>query len=358
MRHPEDARGELEAHVPLEPAGPGRYPHQTQGFGRSLGHDAGLLEAGQHRGGAQEHPDRVAHVGHGLAQALQELRGPGGLQVERRPPRTHPAPPEPAAAGQRGQVQEIAAETAAEGGGGKETHVAAQCPEVAGVVGEPLELQRYAAQNRTPGRRPAVGQSLDRPAVGRGVGHAGVSGRGLHEMDGARPRAADKRALDPTVLIAQGYLQMEHVLAVALEPEMPGLDDPRVHGPHRHLVYPVPLHLEIIGDAGGQGPAVRRQAPAIGAVEADGLEPRVTFGPRAPLFRDLPLEPMGLRAIGGQRRVGVARVGGGDGELPGVPVRRDGEKPDPVSHGVAEEAGQPPTLADVAEQVTVELPQR
>ena len=115
---------------------------------------------------------------------------------------------------------------------------------------------------------PARGQGLDDLAVRGGVGDRRVAGRRLGVMDGALVGTADQGLLDAAVLIAEGYLEVEDPLAVALEAEMAGLDDARVHGADRHLVDllaldPIEIHdsdraragpLEPVR-SGGIGPA-------------------------------------------------------------------------------------------------------
>ena len=54
---------------------------------------------------------------------------------------------------------------------------------------------------------------------------------------------ADQGLLDPAMLIAERYLQVEDPLAVALEAEVPGLDHAGVHGAYGDLVHAVAFHL-------------------------------------------------------------------------------------------------------------------
>ena len=68
------------------------------------------------------------------------------LEIE--PPAAGPDEPatEPVAAEQRGHVEEIAADPAAERSRGQVGHVAGERAEVAGVVGQPFEFERYGSQ--------------------------------------------------------------------------------------------------------------------------------------------------------------------------------------------------------------------
>ena len=62
-------------------------------------------------------------------------------------------------------------------------------------------------------------------------------------------RPADERPLDPAMLVAQRDLQVKDLLAVALEAEMPRLDDAGVNGTDRDLVDLLPFDPEKIRDA-------------------------------------------------------------------------------------------------------------
>ena len=102
-------------------------------------------------------------------------------------------------------------------------------------------------------------------------------------MDCSLVRAADHAAFNAPVLVSQSDLQMEDPFPVALETEMPRLDDPGVDGSHRHLVDLFSFHaVKIIS-------AFRRP---------DRLHPGMAFGDDAALLVDLPLEQMGGGAFG------------------------------------------------------------
>ena len=119
--------------------------------------------------------------------------------------------------------------------------------------------------------------------------------------------ATEEGLLHAAMLIAQGDLQMEDPLAVALEPEVARLDHARVDGPHGHLVDLLALHAEEVDHTGNRHsatlPGVRRAVP--GKVESHGLQPGMAFGDDAGLLGELPLEEVGLGAIG--REGGIAR---------------------------------------------------
>ena len=113
----------------------------------------------------------------------------------------------------------------------------------------------------------------------------------------------------PAVLVAERDLQVEDLFAVALEPEMPRLDDAGVDRADRDLVDLLALDAEEVGDADDRrfarlaGPT--RRARTVRGVEPDRLEPGMSLGTDPVLLGDLPLEEVGLRAIGGQRREAV-----------------------------------------------------
>lgn len=83
--------------------------------------------------------------------------------------------------------------------------------------------------------------------IGQGVADGGVAGDGLHLEEGFRVGALQDALLNPPVLVAEGNLQAEDLFAVALEAEMPRLDDPCVDRSHRHLVDLLPLHPVVVG---------------------------------------------------------------------------------------------------------------
>ena len=96
------------------------------------------------------------------------------------------------------------------------------------------------------------------------MGDGRVAGRRLGVMERARARAADHRLLDAAVLIAQGDLEVEDALAVALEAEVAGLDDARMHRPDGHLVDLLALDPVEIARARDEGLGLV-QAPGVAA---------------------------------------------------------------------------------------------
>ena len=73
----------------------------------------------------------------------------------------------------------------------------------------------------------------------------------LDVVDGPLVRAADERPLDAAVLVAERDLEVEDLLAVALEAEVPRLDDAGVDRADRDLVDLLALDAVEVGDADG-----------------------------------------------------------------------------------------------------------
>ena len=107
------------------------------------------------------------------------------------------------------------------------------------------------------------------------------------------------------MLVAEGYLEVVHLLAVALKPKVSRLYDPRVHRAHAHLVNLLPLNpvkFPAAGDnLGARGPVpgvLTRPGPNV----AHGLEPGMAYRLEAELFGHLPLEQLRLGKAGGEGR--------------------------------------------------------
>ena len=125
----------------------------------------------------------------------------------------------------------------------------------------------------------------------------GITGQSLGVMQAALVRAAPHPPLHPPVLETQCDLKVVHPLPVTLKPEMPGLDDPRMHRPHGHLVDFLAGHPEEVADPGFDF------IFSAAASESKRLQPRVAHGPDTPLLRNLTFEPIRLGTFRRQRRV-------------------------------------------------------
>src|SRR5271157_4246821 len=132
-------------------------------------------------------------------------------------------------------------------------------------------------------------------------------------MDRAFARSAYKRGLDATMLVPERYLQVENLLTVTLEAEMPRFDDSRMHRTDGDLMDFVSAHGEEVGYSRQRRlrNAVRRP---IGRMEPDWLEPGMALRLNFPLFCDFALEPMRLRAFERQTRVRLVRLSADRGE--------------------------------------------
>ena len=167
----------------------------------------------------------------------------------------------------------------------------------------------------------AAGKAFEQLAVGRRVRRRRVAGHRLGEMQAAPVGPAAQCPLDPAMLVAQRNLQMEHPLAVTVEPEMPGLDDPGMYRTDRDLVN------------FGAGDREERRVADRGAArrEAHRLEPGMPFRFDAELLKDFALEVVGGRTIRGQRRVGRGDERRAQPDLAPIVIGDPGEQPHPVS---------------------------
>src|SRR5262245_26368739 len=149
-----------------------------------------------------------------------------------------------------------------------------------------------------------------------------VAGERLDVVDGPLPRPADERALDPAVLIPEYDLQVEDVLAVALEAEVAWLDHAGVHGPDTDLVHLVTFDPEQLGR---------------GERRADRLRPGMADRAYPPFLRELALEPVRLRAFRGERAILAADHGRRERERPVAAAREHGGEIDARIRAAASE---------------------
>src|SRR5438128_22536 len=163
------------------------------------------------------------------------------------------------------------------------------------MIGDPLELDPEGAQRVAARRTFRAGKPFEELAIGRRVTGRGVAGNCLRKIQAAPVRSAAQCPFDAAVLVAERDLQMDHPLAMAVEAEMAGLDDPGMHRTDRNLV-----DLGA-GDREELSLADRRAARR----ETHWFQPRMSLRLDAVLFVDLALEVMRRRAIRRQRRVGA-----------------------------------------------------
>ncbi len=262
-----DSRGEVVADIAVDAAGSRSRPDQAQCLGHRTRDRARVLESRLDRERVPEEAGRPGHVRKCSLDSRDQLLDARRLDVQGHAPRPDQAAAEPAAAEQGGRVQEIAADASAIRGRGQEADVARQGPEVPRVVCQPLQLERHAAQRLRPqataGPRPAPRSPGSTPsACPTEVSPATCSIRWIVRLSG--PPASARS--NPAMLIAEGDLQVEDVLAVALETEVPRLDDTGVHRPDGDLVDLMAVDAEEFGGDrrdGGLDQLGRRPRPGI-----------------------------------------------------------------------------------------------
>ena len=216
------------------------------------------------------------------------------------------------------------------------------------MVGQPLEFERDGPEPLGPQRGFGAGQGFQSGGISRGMGNGGIARDGLHLIDRGAMGAPREGLLDAAVLVAQRDFQMEHLLASALKPEMPRLDNARMHRTDGHFVDLAAVHAKEIAH-GGAGSMVLPHR----------LEPRMVLGNDAVLFPDFALEQMRLGMRGGQRREGPGeRLAAADGQRIARIEGQDGDEPQPVAFGHAEEAAEAFATVQFRAEVVNELGQR
>src|SRR4051812_30458967 len=188
----------------------------------------------------------------------------------------------------------------------------------------------------------------------------GIPGHYFHVMDCPLGWPADEGTLYPTMLVAKGNLQMQHLLSVALETEVARFNNTRVDWPDGNLMHLFSFDTEEIGDT-REDPFVLIVRPdlavgAIGGMEADGLEPGVPCRLYSPLFGDLPLKPVRLRAVRSKSRIVSSNVSRGKAERAGVIMChhcQQAHRP-PLARS-SEERGQATTLFNASDNRVPEL---
>ena len=122
---------------------------------------------------------------------------------------------------------------------------------------------------------------------------ARISGYVFDKVDKAGRRCAGQESFNASMLKAKLYLQMEDIFAVALEAEMPRLDDTGMHRTNRYFMHFLPFCHKVV--------CFRRTgafAPGIVGwrAEAHGFEPGMPNGADTPCFKQFALEQMRLGA--------------------------------------------------------------
>ena len=104
------------------------------------------------------------------------------------------------------------------------------------MIGDPLQFDRHGPQRIGARRAFIIGQPFEELAVGCGVAGSRIAGDRLSEIPAAPVWSAAQRPFDTAMLVAERDFEMDYPLAMAVEAEMPGLDDPGMHRTDRHFV--------------------------------------------------------------------------------------------------------------------------
>jgi hypothetical protein len=115
------------------------------------------------------------------------------------------------------------------------------------------------------------------------------------------------------MLVAEGNLQVKHLLSVTLEPEMAGFDNTRMDGTNGDLMNFMPFDLEVVADADDRVSGVGCRVSGVGervslvhtrhpipdtrypVNKAHGLEPRMSFRLDSELLGNFSFEEVDLR---------------------------------------------------------------
>ena len=153
-----------------------------------------------------------------------------------------------------------------------EAHAGADSGNVVEVVVKPLELEQQRARPPEIRLRPLTTGRFARLRVGDGVGDRVGRARALHVGQALGDLDTLGRALEATVLVEEPEVEVQDPLADDVETKVPGLNDPGMDRPDRHLVGIVaadrhrPL-LEVggMGDEGSHR-VVPDKAPTVDVV--------------------------------------------------------------------------------------------
>src|SRR5216683_664390 len=168
----------------------------------------------------------------------------------------------------------------------------------------------------------------------------GVAAQRFHQMDCSLAGPSHECSFNPPMLVAKRYLQMKNIFAVALETEMAGFDDSRMHGAYRDFVNLGSGHREEISDSRNWCWRCIVGGP-VGRVKSNRLQPRMPFRTNLPLLGDFTLEPMSLRAFERQAWVRLTDLGAENRDTIGHRVSRHGDQSNlPILGGHTEQRRQ------------------
>ena len=142
---------------------------------------------------------------------------------------------ETVAADESRHVEIFTADTSAERCGLKKRDIPGERAEVARMIGDAFQFQkkRADAQRVTVRRGETLRERAFRQFRERdrgGGGRIARAGFGKRDLTRQISVCGDDRIFNPAMLIPEEYLEIEHILAHALETEMSGLDDARMDG--------------------------------------------------------------------------------------------------------------------------------
>jgi len=126
----------------------------------------------------------------------------------------------------------------------RERGVVADRTEVAQVIRDPLKLRHHRTHPYRARWRVELERRLDGESVHERIRHRTVPGRTRRNSAGVVYRLAAQQLLDAFVRIAEALFQSDNRLAARREPEMTGLDDPRMDRAHRNLMQTRPFSVE------------------------------------------------------------------------------------------------------------------
>ena len=274
-------------------------PDRTAGgeASRQVGRqNAGAHRAVLQRGGRVVEFHQVGEAGPHFADQRADRAGCVGGKLDRDAAGHDAVHHQPVAEAGGGTAQHALAQHAAMGQHDAERGVVADRPEIAEVVGNPLEFRQHAAQPHGARRRLDAQRRFHRARERQAIGNRAVARRAAGEARGVLECRAMHQALDALVRVAEALLEPHHRFAIGGEAEMARLDDAGVHRPHRNLMQAVALDRQErirrrIGAVGeprpriGQPDRVEAEQVAHGAFQPDRRcvrrADRRIFSPRA-----------------------------------------------------------------------------
>ncbi len=175
------------------------------------------------------------------------------------------------------------------------------------MIGASFKLKSDRPYFFSPCRYFVAAKGLHGLAISQGMSCRRVSGQGLNIVNAAFVRAIDKGVFNTSVLVAERYLEVKDPLPMALKAKVARLYDAGVHRPYRHLMHLLTFNPEKVRNTRGyflifwSCPDILARAAAF--VEANRLEPWMTFRAHPPLLGYLPFKQVGLDNMPGKRRV-------------------------------------------------------